>query len=87
MIENRLVATAKCDACGHTNYSDDNGFIHAGYGISIVDYGNANAESQEAYACRLTHIGKAAKAMLCDNDQPPTPALDAPPLPVESDTP
>lgn len=86
MIENRLVATATCDACGHVNYGDSNGAINAGYGVTIVDYEHRNdATPHEAYACRQTHIGKASKAVLdqaagFDPEQPPY-TEDAPPLP------
>jgi hypothetical protein len=86
VIENRVVAAATCDACGHVNYGDSNGFIRAGYGVSIVDYEHEDdAESREAYACRETHIGKASrvvldKAAMFDPEEPPF-TEDAPPLP------
>lgn len=64
MIENRTVAVAQCDACGHVNYANDNDEFQAGYELTIVDYENAAVFQHQAYACRATHIGKAGKAVL-----------------------
>lgn len=65
MIEKRTVETAVCDACGHINYADENGPFHAGYTLSILEYTkDAGVSGHEAYACKLTHIGKAARTVL-----------------------
>lgn len=74
VIEERNIRAAHCDACGRVNYSED-GIITAGYLVTLADLGT-NIE-REAYACRETHIGKAARAVLA-----PVPAA-APALPED----
>jgi hypothetical protein len=97
VIEERVIATAVCDACGHKDYANELGeFVGAGY-ILTIDEHDTDTEHQ-AYACRETHIGKAARAVLerfrSEGNGPPpeqeagalTPLLDAPPLPERDDS-
>lgn len=96
MIEERMVDVAVCDACGHRDYSDFEGnfFDSNGYTLTIVQH--ATDRQQEVVACKETHIGKAARAVLDQwraEENPPLQhasgplALDAPPLPERDDTP
>lgn len=92
MIENRTVAVAVCDACGHKDYANDQGEFVDSDGFDIVIHMHSTATRHKAYACRETHIGKAARAVLDrwrdEVNVPPsseggdlTPPLDAPLLP------
>lgn len=96
MIEERMVDVAVCDACGHKDYSDFEGnfFDSNGYTLTIVHH--RTDRQQEAVACKDTHIGKAARAVLDQwraEENPPLehtsgpPALDAPLLPERDDAP
>lgn len=64
MIEERMVDVAVCDACGHRDYSDYDGsfFGSNGYTLTIVHHGTET--NHQAVACKDTHIGKAARAVL-----------------------
>jgi len=90
MIEERSIAVAECDACGHRDFADEDGsfFGGEGYGLRIVAH--RTGASHNVYACRETHIGKAARSALAqwredngwwrDDDSTLTPVADAPPL-------
>lgn len=70
MIESRTVAVAECDCCGHVHYGDDDGMFHAGYALAVTAYNDwGPPTSHNVYACRQTHIGKAAKVVL-DREAP-----------------
>jgi hypothetical protein len=93
VIEERRLAVAVCDACGHKDYPNEQGeFLGTGYVLTIDEH--ETDTQHEAYACRETHIGKAARAVLerfrsegnggpwRDEDGPlAPPPPDAPPLP------
>jgi hypothetical protein len=100
MIEDRTVTVAICDACGKIDYSDDQGgfFGGNGYTLSLTEHGDWS--QHKVYACRETHIGKAARVVLFraaahradgdqDDDQDDDGELpaDAPPLPQHDDMP
>lgn len=97
MIEDRTVTVAICDACGKMDYSDDQGGFLGGAGYAMVLTEQGDMCQHNVYACKETHIGKAARAVLErlrnaepsqwgdeDNDGPP---VDALPLPQHDDTP
>lgn len=91
MIEERRLAVAVCDACGHKDYPNELGeFLGTVYVLAIEEH--ETDTQHEAYACRETHIGKAARAVLdrwrSEGNGPPydnggslLPPPDAPPLP------
>lgn len=67
MIEKQTVEIALCDAneCGHRTYADKDGNFSAGYELTIVEFDEGGEGNRfEAFACRLSHIGKAAKSVL-----------------------
>lgn len=64
VIEERSIAVAACDACGHKDYANEQGEFLGGDGYSITIIMHRNNTDHEAYACRETHIGKAARAAL-----------------------
>lgn len=90
MIEERSIAVAVCDACGHQDYANEKGKFWGGNGYAIILEEHRTDNTFRAYACRETHIGKAARAALDqwrEQDAPwetaggsPMPP-DAPPLP------
>lgn len=94
MIEERSIAVAKCDACQHQDYANDQGAFpdSGGYTLTIVEH--RTDTRHDAYACRETHIGKASRAVLekwrNDTNQPwydeggTLRPADAPPLPATS---
>ncbi len=95
MIEERSIAVAVCDACGHKDYADEYGsfFGYDGYTLTLTQH--ADETHHKAYACRRTHIGKSAFAVLHQWQQQDGPlasptvsgvAADAPPLPSEDTT-
>lgn len=82
MIEERSIAVAVCDACGHQDYADDlDGFLGGnGYTLTIVEH--KDHSKHKIYSCKQTHIGKSARVVLdrwhsARDTMPP----DAPPLP------
>lgn len=96
MIEKKTVAAGRCDACEHTDYSDDNGGFARGYSVSVIEH--ATGTGHDAFACKETHIGKAARGVLhewrnqnsdrefpADESDREFPGLDAPLLPVGSE--
>jgi hypothetical protein len=63
MIEKVTVAVATCDACGKHEYADDvHGEFSDGYSLTIVQH--ASGTGHEAFACKETHISKAARKAL-----------------------
>ena len=64
VIAERMVDIAECDACGHLEYSDYHGnFVNSkGYTLVVTDH--ETMTTHEAVACKDTHIGKAARAVL-----------------------
>ena len=62
MIEERSLAVAVCDACHHQDYSDNGGYFVAGYEIILREHETGTRHN--AFACKETHIGKAARAAL-----------------------
>lgn len=64
MIEERNVAVAVCDACGHRDYGDEKGDFYGGDGYTLTIDEHKGDTQHNAYACRETHIGKAARAVL-----------------------
>lgn len=91
MIEEQNIAVAVCDACRRKDYGDEQGLFDDGYTITIDEH--ATDTQHEGYACKETHIGKAARNVLNrwraseilppprDEDGTDTPPPDAPPLP------
>lgn len=70
-IEKRNVEVATCDACGNTNHTNKMGEFDAGYSVTIVEH--KTGTRHEAYACRVTQIGKASRAVLDEwhSNEPP----------------
>lgn len=60
MIDNQPVAI--CDACHHVENSDDSGIFRNGYFLVIHEM--SSDRELEAVACKETHIGRAARAIL-----------------------
>jgi hypothetical protein len=96
VIEERSVFVAVCDACGHKDYAeDDNTFESNGFTLTIESH--ATDTEHNAYACKETHIGKAARAVMdkwrTENWDDPLGHMapaggmppDAPPLPTNED--
>jgi hypothetical protein len=62
MIETRTVEVATCDACGWQEFTNQMGDFTEGYSLVIDQH--ATDTRHEAFACKETHIGKAARTAL-----------------------
>lgn len=90
MIEERSLAVAKCDACGHRDVANDDGSFFGCDGYTLAITQHSNETRHHAYACKETHIGKAARAVLHQpgwqwDGRAGKIVADAPPLPAAPD--
>jgi hypothetical protein len=62
VIGARNVNVAECDACNRSEYSDEHDLVGTGFVMTVVDC--SGGTRHEAYACKETHIGPAARNVL-----------------------
>lgn len=79
-----MLDVAVCDACAHKDYADavngESVFLDSnGYAVTLEHL--RSGATRKAYACKETHIGKAARAALSRSYSDDGRLLDAPPLP------
>jgi hypothetical protein len=66
VITNQNVQRAKCGACNHVEYVEENQQLVTGFYINVLDYASLSGDNAGTYVCRETHLGKAARNIVAN---------------------